>query len=400
MQRSLTEKPFRLDADEYFQHLCQSYPIRYDYIGITKGKGLFATKALNQGHEIFNERPYVALQHSCNKEFIKGCESCFRVTGTTREQMEELLQAGDDAELFNYPDSVPKHSSTRVSRCECGAVYCCHECKTQAFDEYHRLICPGKNQTDSVLALFLNHCYGTNEIFHLAAIAIAKIMSNFLNSNDLMQATKPVDMFCKLPWWDVVSEAPEDQNVEEYRAIFRELLADTVLLFREAMIEQLERLFDQETATQVLKDCDELLSIEFFGKIVGMFELNNIGMQIPHPLNDLINEKNDLGPFVQQIKEIFISDDENCDQIFPIIDGTALFRLICTMNHSCDPNCTVVYRPDGQATVVALRDIAQDEEICISYIDIDQDFQTRQEELQEYQFTCECLRCQDDARAP
>ena len=52
-------------------------------------------------------------------------------------------------------------------------------------------------------------------------------------------------------------------------------------------------------------------------------------------------------------------DDEEEEELaeFPYLDGTALFSLICTMNHSCEPNVTVCYDTSGIATAVALRDI-------------------------------------------
>jgi hypothetical protein len=49
----------------------------------------------------------------------------------------------------------------------------------------------------------------------------------------------------------------------------------------------------------------------------------------------------------------------NCmNEDFVGVEGTALFSGICTMNHSCDPNCTVLYTKDGAAHVFAVQDIA------------------------------------------
>jgi hypothetical protein len=52
-------------------------------------------------------------------------------------------------------------------------------------------------------------------------------------------------------------------------------------------------------------------------------------------------------------------DNEENDSYadFPYLEGTALFSLICTMNHSCAPNVIVSYTASGTATVVALTDI-------------------------------------------
>lgn len=37
------------------------------------------------------------------------------------------------------------------------------------------------------------------------------------------------------------------------------------------------------------------------------------------------------------------------------------------LNHSCDPNCRLDYRPDGRVFLVALRDIAPGEELSFDY---------------------------------
>lgn len=61
------------------------------------------------------------------------------------------------------------------------------------------------------------------------------------------------------------------------------------------------------------------------------------------------------------------------DGIFTPLDGTALFSMLCKINHSCDPNVRVKYvftREYGMvARLVALKDIKPDEELLQSYID-------------------------------
>ncbi len=63
------------------------------------------------------------------------------------------------------------------------------------------------------------------------------------------------------------------------------------------------------------------------------------------------------------------------------------------MNHSCNPNAVVSF--DGPSlNVRSLRDIDQDEEIFISYVDITDNPWQRQKELSErYFFRCDCVEC-------
>lgn len=73
--------------------------------------------------------------------------------------------------------------------------------------------------------------------------------------------------------------------------------------------------------------------------------------------------------------------------------GIAFDPLASLINHSCDPNSVMTF--DGRSlSVRALREIAKDEEITISYIDNTNPTHKRQEELTErYFFKCECTRC-------
>ena len=61
------------------------------------------------------------------------------------------------------------------------------------------------------------------------------------------------------------------------------------------------------------------------------------------------------------------------DSIFPPLDGTALYSMMCKINHSCSPNVRVKYlftKEHGLvASLIATREIQPDEELLQSYID-------------------------------
>lgn len=85
-------------------------------------------------------------------------------------------------------------------------------------------------------------------------------------------------------------------------------------------------------------------------------------------------------------------------ELFPSLDGTALYALICKMNHSCQPNCRVQYvgglsQQPLHAQLVALTRIADGEELCQSYIDLSLPYSERQRALADYGFQCACPRC-------
>jgi hypothetical protein len=74
--------------------------------------------------------------------------------------------------------------------------------------------------------------------------------------------------------------------------------------------------------------------------------------------------------------------------------GSALYPTIACANHSCVPNASVEHEgPDAAATLLATRDIAEGEQIYISYINEDQSKAARREELRDHAFVCQCERC-------
>ncbi|ETS86443.1 hypothetical protein PFICI_00271 [Pestalotiopsis fici W106-1] len=77
--------------------------------------------------------------------------------------------------------------------------------------------------------------------------------------------------------------------------------------------------------------------------------------------------------------------------------GIGFDPLICTSNHSCDPNVNLVF---NQPTTVlrALKPIKKGEEILMKYIDVTNPYSVRQAELSEtYHFTCKCSKCKKGA---
>lgn len=80
--------------------------------------------------------------------------------------------------------------------------------------------------------------------------------------------------------------------------------------------------------------------------------------------------------------------------------GMALSVLTGWHNHSCLPNAQSTVEDDGKVAVRALRDIAADEEVTISYIDAMQDYDVRRKTLKEhYGFDCSCGRCALEEKA-
>ena len=64
------------------------------------------------------------------------------------------------------------------------------------------------------------------------------------------------------------------------------------------------------------------------------------------------------------------------------------------MNHSCLPSIGLVQSKEGVVQIFALRAIAQDEQLMISYVDELKSKAERQASLaSRYEFECQCVRC-------
>jgi len=85
-------------------------------------------------------------------------------------------------------------------------------------------------------------------------------------------------------------------------------------------------------------------------------------------------------------------------EIFPMMKGTGIFPLIAKLNHSCEPNASLVYDTDHKCLVQITKEIKSGEEICISYIEESQDLEDRQFDLRTYGFKCSCAKCTEEAK--
>lgn len=433
MQENAPEVAAYFDA--LFQSQLHSPPIRCGLAGEAKGKAIYAGKALKAGEPIWTEAPFVAMQHADNRESVDCCDNCFVPLIDSKETWARVLQANAEGGDAPSPDDEvgpasaddleaaltylqqeggksPEESYFAVFRlsekqvqcnASCGALYCSESCRQLAYAAHHALLCPGEasKADETAFGHFLNHTLVTNEIFQLAAKVVAKIVLRYVETHDLAQARQPVDMFCKLPWCEVITseedvDGEESLTLEEYRDKFRALLTHTFELFLPGLRENLVRLEQRGelnglSTDGVMSTCESVLTMDFFSQVVGMFEMNNISMEIDHPfyaLGEALTEadtdgKKKMPPALARVKaalEKFVADhhaqhvhdedeahddeeDEengcNCMvEDFVGVEGTALFSGICTMNHSCDPNCTVLYTKDGAAHVFAVQDIA------------------------------------------
>jgi hypothetical protein len=113
-----------------------------------------------------------------------------------------------------------------------------------------------------------------------------------------------------------------------------------------------------------------VFSLEIYGNIIGMFELNNLDLVVASPVEDYFLYIDDLPDAekeeTEEITRPFL--DALGDEYSDCCQGTAFFPLQSCMNHSCCPNAKAFKREedrDGQAVIIALRRISKNEEVRI-----------------------------------
>ncbi|CAH9071938.1 unnamed protein product [Cuscuta epithymum] len=308
------------------------------------------------------------------------------------------------SELFPLPPIV-----SCPGGCE-ETYYCSPSCADADWEEFHSLLCTGKgSKALSTMAVlkFIEHANETNDIFLPAAKVISftilryrKFKEDWLsgktkldspgNSNFsfLMEAWKPVSMGYKKSWWDSVAlpNDVEHSDEAEFRMQIKELANKSLQLLKAAI-------FDPE--------CEPLFSLEIYGNIIGMFELNNLDLVVESPLVNYFLHIDDLPSLKKRVAEPIVRPlfDALGDDYSICCEGTAFFPLQSCMNHSCKPNAKAFKREedlDGQAIIIALEPIQKGEEITISYIDEELSMEDRQALLADYGFRCKCPKCLKD----
>ncbi|CAK9315588.1 unnamed protein product [Citrullus colocynthis] len=343
-----------------------------------------------------------------NNESMGGCSSSnSKGADLPKGLVESLMNGGlslPHSSEFRMPPAIPCSGG-------CGeAFYCSKLCAEADWEAFHSLLCTGAKTEPSrreALLKFIQHANDTNDIFLLAAKAISSTILKYkklklacsgeqmkygtfpvLNNVDLsilLEAWKPISMGQKRRWWDCIAlpDDVEPSNEVAFRMQIREMAFTSLQLLKEAI-------FDM--------GCEPLFSLEIYGHIIGMFELNNLDLVVVSPVEDYFLYIDELSsPYKEKAEEITRPLLDALGDSYSICcQGTAFFPLQSCMNHSCYPNAKAFKREedrDGQATIIALRPIHPGEEVTISYIDEDLPFNQRRALLADYGFECRCPKC-------
>uniref|UniRef100_A0A7N8YL41 Protein-lysine N-trimethyltransferase SMYD5 n=1 Tax=Mastacembelus armatus TaxID=205130 RepID=A0A7N8YL41_9TELE len=328
--------------------VCSCIEVRF--IDDIKGKGLFAKRSIKKGDTIFIERPLVSAQFLWNTLYkYKACEYCLRSLETAEENARRL--SGIPGLSLPHPELCRVRPELHQGCPQCQVMYCSSECRQAAADQYHRVLCLGPSQEDPDHPI-----------------------------NKLKDA------------WRSMHYPPETASIM--------LMARMVAVVKQGQLAMLHSLF-----TTALYD-DHLsrwFVPEGFRSLFALVGTNGQGIgtsslsQWVHACDALelaAQQREQLDSFIDQLyKDI---DKETGD--FLNCEGSGLFLLQSSCNHSCIPNAEASF-PDNNFLLhlTALSDINPGEEICISYLDCcqrDRSRHSRHKILRSnYLFVCSCPKC-------
>jgi len=200
------------------------------------------------------------------------------------------------------------------------------------------------------------------------------------------EAVKTLESFCHEPWTTI----PFGRE---------SLSAETYCTQKENMLNNFEQILKGIFLPQA-HDLDLFLSFVNLANLLGKISLNcQERTPFPPVVLYLDNLKDLASSMTQEILEISKANDLRQKALHQA-KGQALFKLHSGLNHSCAPNALVV-TPKEDATarleLIAIQNIDEGEEICISYIYEDMEISKRKTILKgHYLFDCLCKKCHQE----
>ncbi|XP_066248603.1 histone-lysine N-trimethyltransferase SMYD5 [Euwallacea similis] len=358
----------------------------------SKGKCLYATSNIPEGTIIFEEEPLVSCQFSWNACCkYKACDHCLRPLETAEENVRRLT--GNSVLELPYLECCQTKQLEITSCPACGTQYCSEWCRVTALEQYHKVICLQTLNRSKVLPLEqleetwkqMHYPPETSSIF-----LIVRLLARILQAPNSEEAIQTTLGFCH-------------RTINEETELAHKFLGDKFIgqvgLLREMVINALPN-----------QRISQFLTPEGFQSLIALIGTNGQGigsspfsawrqnveqLDLPSP------EKEEINSFIDKIYD----DIENHTGDFLNSEGVGLYLKQSCANHSCDPNAEIQFLHNNfKLSLVALRDVKPDEEICISYLgdcELNRSRHSRQKLLKEnYIFECDCPKCITDIEEP
>ncbi|TRY98772.1 hypothetical protein DNTS_025508 [Danionella cerebrum] len=334
---------------------CDGVEVRF--IDNVKGRGLFAKKSFKKGDSIFAEKPLVSSQFLWNAMYkYRACEYCMHALETAEENARRL--SGLPSLILPHPELCKVRPDQHQACPQCQVMYCSAGCRQAAWELYHKVLCLGQSHGDPDHPI--NKLQDAWRSVHYppetsSVMILAKMVATFKQARDKERWQRLLSHFCS-------------RTANEEEEIAHKLLGEKF----QGQLTLLRGLF----ATALYEDrLHQWFTPEGFRSLFSLVGTNGQGIgtsslsQWVHGCDALqlpSQQREHLDAFIDQLyKDI---DKETGD--FLNCEGSGLFLLQSSCNHSCVPNAEASF-PDSNFLLhlTALSDISAGEEICISYLD-------------------------------
>jgi hypothetical protein len=391
---------------QYWELAVAALPFGADAVAVRdlaergRGRAVVAAAQFDAGDTLFVETPLVlqtlvAGGEAARSDRPRGCAVCLR-RGLADADLARLGVASLRGELYR------EHSPAGDVPCAAGCDverYCSEACRTAAWNSYHRLLCPGPPTRSGSGALDeappgrrlveLARRLGRTNVLLVAKMLCMGAVAYLANGGDAIAAFECFDAFA-------AHLEPFDGDEEALRLV-RAAIAQKHPLDGPGMMR-----------------LDGALDLERFRRYNSAIMRNAQTVQPVSDLHDFLVDlgEEDVAPVVHGFIAVAIGAtrsltlldvlDSDAMAALNVVGASGLYSVANSMNHSCAPNAVVVSSfPDCRIRVVAVRDIAAEEEVCFSYVDENLPLEERRAKLLNYyQFLCECPRCLAELSSP
>ncbi|XP_018327874.1 SET and MYND domain-containing protein 5 [Agrilus planipennis] len=361
-------------------------------IDCIKGKGLFAKKFLPTGSVILEEEPLVCCQFSWNAACnYKACDHCLRPLESAQENARRL--AGNYNLVLPHPECCTTNKTAICECASCGTEYCSQDCLVTAFNQYHRTLCLQTKERNGFHPLeTLNEAW--KQIHHPPETSTIMILPRLIAT--IEQAENPDEMLKRILNF---THRTRNEDLELVHKIMGDKYVDS-----------LNTLYNLLLAAVPHDVVGPLLTLEGFYSMLALLGTNGQGVGTS-PISQWVTKASELPLSKGEKKRL----DQFIDKLYEDMDkhsgnflnneGVALFSMQSSANHSCDPNAEPNYlHNNSRLSLVALKDIQEGDEICISYLDecnLSRSRHSRHKMLKEnYLFVCCCPKCKEQVEDP
>ncbi len=360
-------------------------------ISEAKGRGLFATRDFVKGETIFKEKPIASVQFSWNVECkYRACHHCLEPLETANENAVRL--ANDPNIVLPYHEACASRSSFHVKCPNCDVVYCSASCQEESWNSYHKVLChvDPKHPLKVLDEMWRNIHYPPETT---SIMLVCRILASIVQSSDPDRKIA-----------DYLQMIHETNNVKE--GLVHKLLGDEYA----SQIEQLRlatvNAFASYPVVQRFLD-----NPEGFATLLALIGRNSQGIGTSafavwaKKAEKLATNQDDRSKLDTLINSVYDAFEQHVGGGFLNNEGSGLFSLQSTINHSCDPNASVEFPFNNHELVVnATKSIQVGEEILISYLDccdLERSRHSRHKALREnYLFSCDCNKCLEQINDP